>query len=150
MEVILLKDVEKVGKRGEVVQVRDGFGRNYLLPRVLALQATRENRAGFENEKKFAARRRGREKAAAEALAKSLSSLKLTVEVEAGEKDRLFGAVTASDLAEALKARGFTVEKKRVLLSEPIKALGFHEVALELDPEVRPTLRVEVVKKKPR
>lgn len=150
MEVILLKDVEKVGKKGEVVQVRDGFGRNYLLPRVLALQATRENRAGFENEKKFAARRRGREKAAAEKLAERLSSLKLVVEVEAGEQDKLFGAVTASDLVEALKAQGFALDKKQVLLSEPIKTLGLHEVALELDREVRPTLRVEVVKKKSR
>ena len=148
MEVILLKDVEKVGKKGEVVQVRDGFGRNYLLPRVLALQATRENRAGFENEKKSAVRRRGREKAAAEALSERLSALKLTVEVEAGEKDKLFGAVTASDLAEALKAQGVVVDKKQIVLPEPIKTLGLYEVALELDREVRPTLRVEVVKKK--
>jgi len=150
MEVILLKDVEKVGRKGEVIQVRDGFGRNYLLPRALALQATRETRAVIENEKKVTARRRTREKAAAETLAERLSSLKLAVEVEAGENDKLFGAVTASDLAEALKARGITVDKKQVLLPEPIKALGPHDVIVELDREVRPTLRVEVEKKKSR
>lgn len=147
MEIILLKDVEKVGKRGEVVNVRDGFGRNFLLPRALALPATRENEALIEREKKQTAERRARKKSKAEALAQKLESLRLRLEVEAGEKDKMFGSLTAQDLQEALAQKGISLDKKQFQLPEPLRSLGTHTVTLELDPEVRASLQVEVIKK---
>lgn len=147
MEVILLKDVEKLGKKGDIVDVRDGFGRNFLLPRAFAQASTRENRLLIESEKKLAARRRTREKNSAQKLAERLVSLKLRIEVEAGEKDKLFGAVTSQDLAEALKAEGVTLDKRQILLPGPLRTLGFHSVTLELDREIKPTVQVEIIKK---
>ena len=148
MELILLKDVEKLGKKGEVVSVRDGFGRNFLLPRSLALPATRENRLLNENEKKRAAKRRDQKKEEAAKLAESLISLHLRLEVKVGEKDKLFGSVTAQDLAEAFKQQGISLDKKQIHLSEPIRSLGVHPVTVDLGADVKPTLHVEIIKKK--
>ena len=148
MEVILLKDVEKLGKKGEVVNVRDGFGRNYLLPSSLALRATRENRARLEAEKKRSAERQGRKREEAEKLAQSLQSLALRLEVAVGEKDKLFGSVTAQDLADAFKQKGIVLDKKQFHLSEPIRSLGTHAVTVDLGAEVKSTLQVEIVRKK--
>ena len=147
MEVILLKDVEKVGKKGDVVIVRDGFGRNFLLPRALALHANRQNRQRIENEKKVIANRRVREKAAAEKTAGRISSLKVQIEMETGEEGKLFGSVTPQDIADALQAKGISLDKKQIHLSEPIRTLGVHTVILELDREVKPALQLEVIKK---
>ena len=147
MQVILLKDVEKLGKRGEIVAVRGGFGRNFLLPQALAMLVTRENRAAIESEKKEAARRDSRKKEGAQKLASRLESLHLRLPVAVGEKDKLFGSVTGKDLAEALEREGVSVDKKQFLLSEPIKSLGSHSVKVELGPDVKATLQVEVVKK---
>ena len=147
MEIILLKDIEKVGRRGEVVNVRDGFGRNFLFPSGLALPATRENQALIEREKKRAADRRARKKSEAEQLAQKLASLNLRLEVMVGEKDKMFGSVTAQDLQEALAQKGVSVDKKQFQLPEPLRSLGTHTVTVELDPEIKATLQIEVVKK---
>ena len=147
MEVILLKDVEKLGKRGEVVNVRDGFGRNFLFPQTLAIPATRQNRAFLETQKNHEAKRRSKKKQEAETLAEKLQSLTLTLEVAAGEKDKLFGSVTTQDLAEALARSGVSLDKKQFHFSEPIKSLGRHAVTVELEAHVKATLQVEVIKK---
>lgn len=147
MEIILLKDVEKVGKRGAVVHVRDGFGRNFLLPRGLALAATKENQALAERERKHGEARQARKKDEAEKLARELESLRLRVEVAAGEKDKMFGSVTPQDLQEALAKKGFPLDKKQFQLPEPIRSLGNYTVTVELEPEVKAALQVEVVRK---
>lgn len=147
MEIILLKDLEKVGKKGEVVNVRDGFGRNFLLPSGFALPASRANRIQVEKEKKQAAGRRARKKAEAEQLAQKLASLRLRIEVAVGEKDQMFGSVTAQDLEEALRQKGVSLDKKQFFLAEPLRTLGVHAVSVELDPEVKATLQVDVIRK---
>jgi large subunit ribosomal protein L9 len=147
MEVILLRDVEKVGRRGEVVQVRDGFGRNFLLPRALAVPANEKNRSVLETEKKHAVKRRALEKEEAAKLVERIKKISIRLEVKTGETGKLFGSVTAQDLAEALKAQGIAVDKKQIHLPEPIRALGIHSVTVELDPEVKIALQVEIVSK---
>lgn len=147
MELILLQDVEKLGKRGEVVNVRNGFGRNFLLPQDLALPATDENRAALEFEKKRAARRKERGKEEALRLSSELEKLKLRWEVKVGEKGKIFGSVTAKDLAEMLKQKGIAVDRRQIRLSRPIRSLGTHSVTVELHPEVKPAIEVDVVKK---
>lgn len=147
MEIILLKDLEKVGKKGEVVNVRDGFGRNFLLPSGSALPASRANRIRVEKEKKQAAGRRARKKAEAEQLAQKLASLRLRIEVAVGEKDQMFGSVTAQDLEEALRQKGVSLDKKQFFLAGPLRTLGAHAVSVELDPEVKATLQVDVIRK---
>lgn len=147
MEVILLKDVEKLGSRGEVVSVKDGFGRNFLLPRGLASPATRENRVQIEAERERAGKRSAREQADAEALASRLASVRLRLEVSVAGKDKLFGSVTSQDLVEALEREGIALSRKQVYLPEPIRSLGIHSVRVKLHPEVNSTLQVEVVKK---
>lgn len=147
MQVILLKDVEKLGKRGELVQVRDGFGRNFLLPSSLALPATRANQAFAEKEKLRTQDRDIRKKQAAEALAEKLQQLTVQIPVATGEKEKLFGSVTSQDLARALAKQGVKVTKKQVRLVDPIRTLGRHLVTLELEPSVKASLTVEVVKK---
>ena len=148
MELILLKDVEKLGKKGEVVNVRSGFGRNFLLPHSLALPASRENRVRLEAEKKRTAERKGRKSEEVEKLAKSLGSLSLCIEVAVGEKDKLFGAVTAQDVALAFKEKGFDLDKKQIHFSEPIKSLGAHTVIVELEGGVKTSVPVEIINRK--
>ena len=147
MELILLQDVEKLGKRGDVLKVRDGFGRNFLLPQNLALPATDENRAALEFEKKRAAQRKERGKEEALKLSGELEKLKLRWEVKVGEKGKIFGSVTAKDLAEIIKQKGIAVERRQIHLSRPIRSLGTHSVTVELHPEVKPVIEVDVVKK---
>lgn len=147
MEVILLKDVEKLGKRGEVVSVRGGFGRNYLLPQALAIRATKENRASAELEKKRIAVRQAKEKHSVEELAQKLTAAPIRIPMKVGENDKLFGSVTSQDLVQALKQLGFSVDKKSFRLDEPIKSLGRHSVNIQLESDVKAILQVEVVKK---
>jgi len=147
MQVVLLKDVEKVGRKGEIVTVRDGFGRNFLLPRKLASPATPANIAFTEIEKQRASARKTKKKAAAEEVARKLGSVRIQVEVATGETDKLFGSVTAQDVAEAITKKGFSVEKKQIHLPEPIRSLGTHAVTVELEAGVRATVQVDVVKK---
>lgn len=146
MEIILLKDVEKLGKKGETVNVRAGFGRNFLLPGRLAVAATRENRNRVEAEKKQTAVQKARLKSEAEELGKKLACVQLKIEVKVGEKDKLFGSVTAQDVAEALSRQGFSIDKKQIHLPEPLRSLGKHAVPVVLAPEVKAPVEVELVK----
>lgn len=146
MEVILREDIEKLGTRGQVVKVADGFARNFLLPRRLAVPATEANRKIVEQERQAALRREAKEKAAAEELAKMLAGITLTTVQKAGEADQLFGSVTAKDIAELLEKQGYTVDRKKIVLDHPIKTLGEHKVTLKLHREVSVEIPVMVKK----
>lgn len=136
MEVILREDIEKLGSRGQVVKVADGFARNFLLPRRLAVPATEANRKIVEQERHAALRREAKEKAAAEELARMLSTVTLTTTQKAGEADQLFGSVTGKDIAELLEKQGYRIDRKKIVLEHPIKTLGEHKVTLKLHREV--------------
>ncbi|MGH9603969.1 MAG: 50S ribosomal protein L9 [Terriglobales bacterium] len=146
MEVILKEDVPKLGHRGEVVKVADGYGRNYLLPRRLAIEANAQNRAVIEQMKTSAQRRSAREKADAEGLAKQLEGATLSFTRKAGEQDHLFGSVTSGDIAEALTSQGFTVDRRKIQLDEPIKNLGEFAVTIKLHRDITATVKVVVAK----
>jgi large subunit ribosomal protein L9 len=146
MEVILKEDVAKLGSRGDVVKVAEGYGRNYLLPRKLAMEATAANRAIIDQMKAAAQRRFARDKADAEGLALQLEDLTLTFRRKVGEKDHLFGSVTSGDVAEALEAKGFTVDRRKVHLDDPIKSLGEFQVSMRLHKEVTASVKVVVEK----
>ncbi len=148
MEVILIQNVEKVGRRGDVVRVREGFGRNFLLPRKLALPSTRANQKFVEEQKVRAAKRREKEKTAARDQAEKLKKVALKISVRAGEKDKLFGSVTSEDIRQALSDAGYPFEKKQIHIKEPIRSLGKHEITVELYPEVKANVSVEVAGKK--
>lgn len=146
MELILLKDVDEIGFKGEVIRVRDGFARNFLLPRKLALPCSSANQAFVESQKARAAQRRAKEKTDAQSRAKSLSEIKLTLQAAAGDQDKLFGSVTSEDIRNALAERGVEVEKKKIHLKDPIRNLGSHTVSVELYPQVKASVVVEVVR----
>jgi large subunit ribosomal protein L9 len=146
MEVILKEDVPKLGHRGDVIKVAEGYGRNYLLPRKLAIEATQANKAVIEQMKQAAVRRSAVEKADSEALAKQLESVRLSFHRKAGEKDHLFGSVTSSDIAEALEQKGFNIDRRKIQLSEPLKNLGEFDVAIRLHRDVTSHVKVAVEK----
>jgi large subunit ribosomal protein L9 len=146
MEVILKEDVPKLGHRGDVVKVAEGYGRNYLLPRKLAIEATAGNKAVIEQMKQSAVRRSAIEKADSEALGKQLDGVTLTFARKAGEKDHLFGSVTSADIAEALEQKGFNVDRRKIQLNEPLKSIGEFEVPVRLHREVTSRLKVLVEK----
>ena len=146
MEVILRDHVEKLGQRGEIVKVSDGYARNYLLPRKLALPATEGNRKHVERERKIMETREAEEKSQAEAIASRLSTVDITIARRVGETEQLYGSVTASDIAEFLKTKGFEIDRRKLILPEPIKTIGEHDVPLKLHREVTAPLKVKVVK----
>lgn len=146
MELLLLKDVKDVGKKGEVVRVRDGFGRNFLIPQDLAMPATRANQKFFSEQKTRSAARKAKEKEAAEKKAKEIHDLKISLEVKAGEGDKLYGSVTAEDIRVALEQKGYIFEKKQIHIKNPLKTLGIHQVDLELYPQVKVRLTVELIR----
>jgi large subunit ribosomal protein L9 len=146
IQVVLKDDVDNLGKSGEVVRVRPGYARNFLLPRGLAAVATRANLAQVEHEKAVALARAAKLKGDAEAVKKKVDGLKVQIAVKAGEGDKLFGSVSAKDVVEALAKKGQEVDRKKVVLSEPIKTLGEHNVIVKLGYEVTATVKVEVVK----
>jgi len=146
MDVILRQDVEKLGHGGDLVTVKDGYARNYLLPRGLAYAASEGNRRRLEAEARQRVRRAGAEAESARELAVRLEAVSLTFSMKAGEGDRLFGSVTAADVADRLHAEGFEVDKRTVELHEPIKALGVYKVPVRLHHDVKPEVRVWVVK----
>ena len=147
MELIMIKDVEHVGQKGDVVRVRDGFGRNFLIPRRLAMLCTLANREFVEDQKKRTQVKREKAKVQAEALAEKLSKLKIKIDARAGENDKLFGAITNEDIRKALETRGHQFDKKVIHLNEAIHQLGTHQVSVEIVPGVKATLAIEVVKK---
>jgi large subunit ribosomal protein L9 len=144
MEVILKEDVVNLGHRGDVVKVAEGYGRNFLLPRKLALQATTSNKAVIEQMKASAARRSASEKAVAETLAAQLEPLVLNFTRKSGENGHLFGSVTSADIAHELEAKGFEVDRRKIQLVEPLKAVGETSVAIKLHREVNAHVKVTV------
>lgn len=145
MKVILKNDVKDLGRIGEVVNVKDGFARNYLVPQGLAVEANTKNVKEFEHEKKKIQELARKVKAGASGLAERISAVKITIKAKAGEEDKLFGSVTSMDIAEALKAEGIEVDKKKIQLDEPIKRLGEYTVAVKLHSEISAQLNVQVV-----
>ncbi len=146
MDVILREDVEKLGNRGEVVKVAPGYARNFLLPKRLAVEATEAHRKIVEQERQAHLRKEAKAKGEAEDLAKLLGGVSITIPQKAGENDQLFGSVTAKDVADALAAKNFTIDRRKVQLDEPIKQLGEFKVPVRLHREVTTEVTVNVVK----
>ena len=144
MEVILKEDVANLGHRGDVVKVAEGYGRNFLLPRKLALQATLSNKAVIEQMKASAVRRTATEKALAESLAAQLEPLVLNFTRKSGENGHLFGSVTSADIAHEIELKGFEVDRRKIQLVDPLKALGEVSVAIKLHRDVTAHVKVNV------
>ncbi len=144
MEVILKEDVANLGHRGDVVKVADGYGRNFLLPRKLALQATQANKAVIESMKAAAARRSATEKTQAEELVAKLAPVVLSFTRKSGENGHLFGSVTSSDIAADLATQGYEIDRRKINLPEPLKSIGTFEVAIKLHREVTAHVKVTV------
>ncbi|HZQ41609.1 MAG TPA: 50S ribosomal protein L9 [Acidobacteriaceae bacterium] len=149
MEVILKEDVQKLGHRGDVVKVADGYGRNYLLPEKLAIEATSANKAVIEQMKASALRKSAKEKAGAEELSTRLNEVVLTFERKAGEHEQLFGSVTAADIAKELEAKGYEVDRRKIHLDEPLKTVGEFHVPIRLHREVTAHVQVNIKSDKP-
>jgi large subunit ribosomal protein L9 len=146
MEVILRQDVSKVGHRGDLVRVADGFARNFLLPRKLAVAASDGNRKMVEQEKSASVRREAVERGDAEKLSQLLVGVTVSVSRKAGEGDQLFGSVTGMDVADALAAKGYTIDRRKIQLDEPLKHLGEFDVPVKLHKDVTAQVKVQVVK----
>lgn len=147
MEVILTRGYKGLGKTQAVVKVKDGFARNFLLPKGLALLATKENLAKMAEIEKRKAMQLEKEKSQAEELARRLNGVSINVAVATNEEDNLYGSVTDADIVSALKEEGFNIDKQNILLNEPLKNLGIYDVAIKLHPEVEAKIRVWIVKK---
>lgn len=146
MEIILREDIDKLGARGQVVKVAAGYARNYLLPKRLAVAATEANKKIVEQERQAHLRREAKLKSEAEDLAKIVGSVTVTIAQKAGENDQLFGSVTAKDIAEALEKQNYTIDRRKILLDEPIRQLGEFKVTVRLHREVPVEITVRVVK----
>lgn len=146
MRIVLRETVEKLGRRGEIVKVADGFARNYLLPKKLAFEATDANLKRIEQERKVREVLETRERQEAQSLSERMSQLSLTAVRKVGENEALYGSVTNADVAEMLEKEGFSVDKRKILLDEPIRALGIYDVTVKLHHEVSASVKVWVVK----
>lgn len=146
MKVILRQDHDKLGKTGDVVEVKDGYGRNYLLPRNLAYPASDGSMRALQEERKQADRRSSKELRSNQHLAEELDKLSITLHMKVGEDEKLFGAVTAQMIADALKEKGIDLDKRIIELEEPIKALGIYPVNVKLHPQVTGKVKVWVVR----
>jgi len=146
MEVILREDVPNLGAMGEVVRVKPGYGRNYLLPRGLAVEASRHNLAELEHQKRLVADKRERERKSARGVADKIDGLVLEVKVRAGEEDRLYGSVTNLDLERLLTERGYAVDRRRIDLTEPIKRLGTYRIPIGIVHDVKATITLKVLR----
>jgi large subunit ribosomal protein L9 len=146
MEVILREDVDNLGSRGAVVKVAPGYARNFLLPKRLAVEATESNKKIVEQERQAHLRKEAKLKTEAEDLAKMIAGVSVTIAQKAGENDQLFGSVTSKDVADALAAKNYTIERRKIQLDEPIKQLGEFKVPVRLHKEVTVELTVNVVK----
>src|SRR5271169_1730698 len=146
MEVILREDVEKLGTRGQLVKVASGYARNFLLPKRLAVAASESNKKIVEQERQAHLRREAKVESEAQDLGKMLTSVSITISQKAGENDQLFGSVTSKDIAEALENQGYTIERRKIVLEEPIKTLGEFQVPVRLHREVTAEVTVHVVK----
>ncbi len=144
MQVILRDELPNLGTTGDVVKVKAGYARNYLLPRGLAIEASVRNLRELEHQKRVIADKRLREQKSAAAIADKISSVKLTFQVRAGEDGKLFGSVTNQDIHRQLEEKGFSIERRRILLDDPIKSLGSHDVVIHLGPDTKATVKVDV------
>jgi large subunit ribosomal protein L9 len=145
MDVILREDVEKLGTRGQMVKVAPGYARNFLLPNKMAVAATESNKKIVEQERQAHLRREAKVEGEAKDLGKMLSAVEITISQKAGENDQLFGSVTSKDIAEALEKQGYTIERRKIALEEPIKTLGEFKVPVRLHREVTSEITVHVV-----
>ena len=146
MDVILREDVEKLGTRGQLVKVAPGYARNFLLPNKMAVAATDSNKKIVEQERQAHLRREAKVEGEAKDLGKMLGAVAITISQKAGENDQLFGSVTSKDIAEALEKQGYTIERRKIVLDEPIKSLGEFKVPVRLHREVTAEITVNVVK----
>jgi large subunit ribosomal protein L9 len=146
MQIILQEDVEKLGNRGELVDVAAGYARNYLLPRKLGIEATPGNMKRLERMRVTFAKKEASEKGAAQTLADSLQGVSLTFARKAGENEQLFGSVTSADITEALEAQGYHIDKRKITLADPIKLVGEYEIPVKLHREITTNLKVAVTK----
>jgi large subunit ribosomal protein L9 len=146
MQIILQEDVEKLGTRGQLVDVAEGYARNFLLPRKLALEATAGNMKRLERMRVAFAKKEATEKEAAATLAGLLANVSIELARKSGDGDQLFGSVTSADIAEALAAKGYTIDKRKIVLADPIKVIGEYEVPVKLHREVTPSIKVVVRK----
>ena len=146
MKVILREDVENLGSVGDIITVKPGYGRNYLLPRGLAVMASTKNLKELEHQKRLIQARQERQKKDAHDLASRLGSISCTISRKTGEEEKLYGSVTARDIEEAVKEEGVSIDRKRILLDEPIKKLGMYTVPVKLHQEVTGNIKVWVVK----
>jgi large subunit ribosomal protein L9 len=145
MKIFLKEDVKNLGRIGEVVNVSDGYARNFLLPKKLAVEANTKNIKEFEHHKKALQEKAAKVRAEFRTVAEKLSALNLTIAAKAGEEEKLFGSVTNMDIAEALKEAGYDVDKKKIVLDEPIKRLGDYTVEVKIDAEISARVKVNVV-----
>jgi len=144
MDVILLQDIDKLGNRGQIVKVADGYGRNYLLPKKIALEANPQNRKWVDQQRVRFLKQEAKEKADAEDLAKLMEGVAVAIKRKAGEQGTLFGSVTAIDVAEGLAAQGYKIDKRKIQLDNPLKVLGEYDVPVKLHREVTATIKVKV------
>ena len=145
MEVILNESIESLGRAGDIVKVSDGYARNYLIPKGIAIVANKKNLVQIEKQRAAILERAAKMRQEFEALAEQLAKLELEIPVKVGEEEKLYGSVTSMDIAKAIEEKGYQVDRKKILLSEPIKALGEYEVPIKLSPDVTATVNVKVV-----
>jgi large subunit ribosomal protein L9 len=146
MQIILREDIDKLGNRGDVVKVKEGYARNFLLPRRLAVPANESNKKIVEQERQAHLRKEATLKGQAEELGKLMANLQIVIKQKAGENDHLFGSVTAQDIANALEAQKYSIDRKKIVLDEPIKQLGDYKVTVKLHKEVSVEIPVSVTK----
>ncbi|HEY2016697.1 MAG TPA: 50S ribosomal protein L9 [Bryobacteraceae bacterium] len=146
MEVILREDIDKVGSRGQVVKVAAGYARNFLLPKKLAVAATEANKKIVEQERQSHLRKEAKQKGEAEDLSKLLTGVSVTIAQKAGENDQLFGSVTSKDVGDALAAKNYTIDRRKIVMEEPIKQLGEYKIPIRLHKDVTAEITVVVVK----
>jgi len=146
MKVILTEEIEAIGQPGDLLTVKDGYARNYLLPNNKAVKATTQNMKQLEHQKRFVGEKLNKIKSEAEKLAKKLEKTSCTITKPAGEEDKLFGSVTSADICENLKNEGIEIDKKKISLDAPLKELGIFNIPVKLHPEITATLKVWIVK----
>jgi len=145
MKVVLKDDIKNVGKMGQIVDVADGYARNYLVPRGLAVEANIKNLKSLEHEKKIIQEKAKRIKNSSQTLSDKISTMTLVIKAKAGDEGKLFGAVTSMDIAELLKNEGIEMDKKKIFIDEPIKRLGSYSVNIKIHPEISTHLNIQVV-----
>ena len=146
MDVILLKDMNRLGTAGDIVKVKPGYARNFLVPRGIALRASKQNLAIAEERKKVIRNRAGRAQKVYIDLSNSLTKAELTIEVQVGEEERMFGSITSQDIYQALLDKGISVDRHTIQLKEPIKALGVYNIPVKVTPDLIPELKLYVIK----